>query len=53
MQEAEDIQQDGGKVDGALGSVEELPWGHHEIEFRVEVFHHPDHEPKHVQSEGI
>ncbi|MGB2622317.1 MAG: hypothetical protein WA857_13050 [Candidatus Acidiferrum sp.] len=51
MQEAEDIQQNGGKVDGA-SEASRVALDHHEIEFRVDVLHHPDHEPKHVQAKA-
>ncbi len=47
MLEPQDIHQDGTKADAAL-EAQGIVLGAHEIEFLVEVLHHPDHEPKHI-----
>jgi hypothetical protein len=51
MQEAENIQRNSGKVDAAL-EAPRVTLGNHEFEFRVEVLHYPDHEPKHIHVKG-
>jgi hypothetical protein len=51
MQEAENIQQNGGKADAAL-EASAAALGSHEAEFRVEVLHHPDHEPKDIHAKA-
>jgi hypothetical protein len=48
MQESLSIQQDGSKSDATMEAQRIAPGGH-QIEFRVELLHHPDHEPKHIQ----
>jgi DNA-binding response OmpR family regulator len=45
------IQQNGGKLDAAL-EASGTALGSHEAEFRVEVLHHPDHEPKHIHAKA-
>ncbi len=47
MRELVNIQQDGGKVEAAL-EAHRTALGGHEVEFLVEVLHHPDHEPRHI-----
>jgi hypothetical protein len=47
MRELSNIQQDGGKSEAALEMHRIVPGGH-EVEFMVEVLHHPDHEPRHI-----
>jgi len=51
MQEAENVQQNSGKIDGTL-EASRVALGNHEFEFRVEVLHHPDHEPKLVHAKA-
>ena len=41
------IQQDGGKVEAAL-EAHRTALGGHEVDFLLEVLHHPDHEPRHI-----
>ena len=47
MQELSNIQPDGGNAEAAL-EAHRITLRGHEVEFRVEVLHHPDHEPKHI-----
>ena len=47
MLEPQDVHQDGTKADATL-EAQGIVLGAHEIEFLVEVLHHPDHEPKHI-----
>jgi hypothetical protein len=51
MQESQNIQQDGSKADAAL-EAQRIALGGHEVEFLVEVLHHPDHEPKHIHAKA-
>lgn len=50
MQELSNIQQDGGKIEAAL-EANGIATGNHEVEFLVEVLHHPDHEPRHIHAQ--
>jgi hypothetical protein len=52
MQESLNNQQDGGKADAAL-EARRIALDGHQIEFRVEVLQHPDHEPKHIQAKPL
>lgn len=47
MQELSNVQQDAGKAEAAL-EEHRIALGGHEVEFLVEVLHHPDHEPRHI-----
>src|SRR2546422_3294182 len=47
MRELSNIQEDGGKREAELEMHRIAPGGH-EVEFLVEVLHHPDHEPRHI-----
>jgi hypothetical protein len=44
MQEFSNIQSDGAKAEAA----HRITFEGHDVEFRVEVLHHPDHEPKQI-----
>jgi hypothetical protein len=48
MQEIPNIQTDGGAPEAALGA-HKITTESDEVKFRVEVLHHPDYEPKHLQ----
>jgi hypothetical protein len=48
MQELSNGQSDGAKAEAALGA-HRITFEGHEVEFRVEVLHHPDHEPKRIR----
>jgi len=48
MQELSNVQQDAVSVEGAL-ETQGIVVGGHEVEFLVEVLHHPDHEPRRLQ----
>ena len=47
MQKLSNIQRDGGEAEAAL-EAHSIAVGDHEVEFLVEVLHHPDHEPRHI-----
>ena len=47
MEELSNIQPDGGSAEAAL-EAHRIALGGHQLEFLVEVLHHPDHEPRHI-----
>src|ERR1700740_299257 len=48
MQEVPNTQQNGGNPEAAL-EAHRIELAGHEIEFLVDVIHHPDHEPRHIR----